>query len=203
MLKPFRLAVILPIIFGSLLVPVETFSAFAATCNYQQCRSDVGTPTVLVKQGVGRVLDVGDRGIAVATLQRQLNKLLHTRIRVDGIFGQETHRTLIILQSRTGELRTGVVAPQTWAALLAGQYQVSTTDVVRFGDRGPLVKRVQQLLNRHGFVTRVDGVYGNKTLRSVVAFKVAVGLRPHGATSGVVSTRVWNALNLPHSSPAR
>lgn len=180
------------------LAPMANVTASAATCNYQQCTSGGVIPTVLVKQGVGRVLAAGDRGIAVTTLQKRLNKVLHSNLQVDGIFGQQTHRALLRLQSRTGELPTGVVAPQTWAAALGGRYRVTTKDAVRFGDGGPLVTRLQQLLNRHGYATRIDGVYRSETWRSVVAFKAEVGLSSSGTPSGVVSTRVWNALNLPH-----
>ncbi|CAB4866579.1 unannotated protein [freshwater metagenome] len=193
---------IAPVLTGMLAFPVATTSALAATCNYQQCESTGVTPTVLVQKGVGRVLSLGDRGTSVNFLQKQLNKVLHTHIKVDGVFGRETKAAVIQLQRLTGELRTGVVVPQTWSAALAGKYRVATQVSVRFGDRGPLVKVVQQLLNRHGYTTRIDGVFGTATWRAVVAFKAEVGLSSNGKAKAVVSTRVWNALNLPHPTPA-
>jgi peptidoglycan hydrolase-like protein with peptidoglycan-binding domain len=161
------------------------------------------TPTVLVQKGVGQVLFLGARSASVTLLQKQLNKVLHTNIKVDGVFGGQTLKTVKKLQRMTGELQTGVVVPQTWEAALAGKYRVSTKVSLKYGDRGPLVKVVQQLLNRHGYVTRIDGVFGVQTWRSVVAFKAEVGLSSVGPSKAAVSTRVWNALNLPHpTTPA-
>jgi len=181
-----------------LVAPVSPRWVQAASCNYQECTSIGVIPPVLIQKGVGQVLSLGDRGMSVRFLQKQLNKVLRSNIKVDGIFGTETLASVKKLQGMTGELRTGVVAPQTWAAALAGKYRVSTNTSLKFGDRGPLVKVIQRLLNSHGYTTRIDGVFGAETWRSVVAFKNEVGLSVNGTPRGVVTTRVWNALNLPH-----
>ena len=178
-------------------LPFSTAWVHAASCNYQGCTSIGVPPTVLVQKGVGQVLSLGNSGTSVMFLQKQLNRVLHSNIKVDGVFGIQTLASVKRLQGMTGELRTGVVVPQTWAAALAGRYRVSTRDYVRFGDRGPLVEVVQQLLNHHGYTTRVDGVFGPQTWRSVVAFKAEVGLNMGGVPNAIVTTRVWNALNLP------
>lgn len=187
-----------PLLATALVLPTATSPVLAATCNYQQCTTGGVTPTVLIQKGVGQILSLGARGTSVTLLQKQLNKVLRTTIAVDGVFGRQTLAKVTQLQRMTGELQTGVVVPQTWEAALAGRYRVSTKVSLKYGDRGPLVKVAQQLLNRHGYVTRVDGVFGMQTWRSVVAFKAEVGLSLNGSSKAVISTRVWNALNLPH-----
>lgn len=187
-----------PLLATVLVLPTATSPVLAATCNYQQCTTGGVTPTVLIQKGVGQILSLGARGTSVSLLQKQLNKVLRTTIAVDGVFGRQTLAKVTQLQRMTGELQTGVVVPQTWEAALAGRYRVSTKVSLKYGDRGPLVKVAQQLLNRHGYVTRVDGVFGMQTWRSVVAFKAEVGLSLNGSSKAVISTRVWNALNLPH-----
>ncbi len=196
--RSFKTILVAPLLATALVLPTATSPVLAATCNYQQCTTGGVTPTVLIQKGVGQILSLGARGTSVSLLQKQLNKVLRTTIAVDGVFGRQTLAKVTQLQRMTGELQTGVVVPQTWEAALAGRYRVSTKVSLKYGDRGPLVKVAQQLLNRHGYVTRVDGVFGMQTWRSVVAFKAEVGLSLNGSSKAVISTRVWNALNLPH-----
>jgi peptidoglycan hydrolase-like protein with peptidoglycan-binding domain len=196
--RSFKAILVAPLLATVLVLPTATSPVLAATCNYQQCTTGGVTPTVLIQKGVGQILSLGARGTSVSLLQKQLNKVLRTTIAVDGVFGRQTLAKVTQLQRMTGELQTGVVVPQTWEAALAGRYRVSTKVSLKYGDRGPLVKVAQQLLNRHGYVTRVDGVFGMQTWRSVVAFKAEVGLSLNGSSKAVISTRVWNALNLPH-----
>ena len=190
-----------PLLVVALVLPTAPSSVLATTCNYQQCTNGGVTPTVLIQKGVGQVLSLGARGTSVTLLQKQLNKVLRTNIAVDGVFGRQTLAKVRQLQRMTGELQTGVVVPQTWEAALAGRYRVTTKVSLKYGDRGPLVKVAQQLLNRHGYVTRIDGVFGIQTWRSAVAFKTEVGLNVNGVSKALISSRVWNALNLPHPKP--
>jgi Putative peptidoglycan binding domain/D-alanyl-D-alanine carboxypeptidase len=61
------------------------------------------------------VLHPGDRGPAVADLQRMLG------IPADGIFGNQTTQAVMAYQQSRGLTPDGVVGLQTWTALLTGQ----------------------------------------------------------------------------------
>ena len=114
------------------------------------------------------MLSFGDSGPAIKILQKNLGRILGSKVKIDGYFGPETRSAVVRLQSRIGELRSGVVAPQTWSAIFGGKYRISTTDSPRFGDRGPLVVKVQQLLKYQGYRIVVDGVFGKSTWKAVV-----------------------------------
>lgn len=54
-------------------------------------------------------------------------------------------------------------------------------ELLRYGDRGPLVELLQTALNRAGYDTGgVDGIFGARTLRAVRAFQTANGLNADG-----------------------
>ncbi len=63
------------------------------------------------------VLRRGDRGPAVATWQRRLNRVRRPDIGVDGIFGRGTHVATRRFQRRSGLDADGIVGPATRAAL--------------------------------------------------------------------------------------
>lgn len=65
-------------------------------------------------------------------------------------------------------------------------------ETLKIGSTGPNVKLVQSLLKRLGYYTgSVDGVYGNETRQSVIAFQKDFGLVP----DGVVGPATWNGFN--------
>ena len=187
---------ILVLLAGMVSAPLSLSPAGATSCNYQSCPGIDPVPLVLVQKGVGQVLSKGDLGNSVAFLQKQLNKVLHAGLQVDGIFGTKTQAAVKQLQGVTGERKTGVVVPQTWAAALGGRFRVGTHSILKYGHRGPLVNVLQQLLNVNGHRVKVDGVFGTETWKAVVAFKERVGLHSGANKRAVVNTQVWNALNL-------
>ena len=67
----------------------------------------------------GETLDIGSRGQKVEQLQEQLNAIsnnypLIPKIRVDGIYGEETQRAVEIFQDIFGLPETGEVDYRTW-----------------------------------------------------------------------------------------
>ena len=64
--------------------------------------------------------------------------------------------------------------------------------VLRKGNQGEEVRELQQRLNASGYsCSKVDGIFGQKTLEAVTAFQADRGL----AVDGVVGAKTWNELN--------
>jgi len=61
---------------------------------------------------------------------------------------------------------------------------------IRQGSRGPQVRQLQVLLNRHGAALKEDGIFGPLTRSAVEAFQRANGL----IVDGVVGGQTWDAL---------
>lgn len=163
--------------------------------------TNISTPT----------LQLGAKGSAVKDLQ----ELLLERVSVggliaDGDFGQITQLAVNVFQHRNFLEQDGIVGPSTWRVLLKGGTQHLT--VLRRGDRGPLVKRLQQamylgsktglanetqnLLGTRGYYFgTIDGDFGPATEQAVKAFqkKPALG-QPLSPIDGIVGPQTWNAL---------
>ncbi|MEZ5101828.1 MAG: peptidoglycan-binding protein [Thermoleophilia bacterium] len=119
------------------------------------------------------VLRLGDSGAAVVRLQRLL------RLPADGVFGKETRKAVKRFQRRAGLTVDGKVGPQTLRALqgisAARVLQKSTDGVLRMGDSGPAVARLQRALG-----ITPDGVFGKGTRKAVKRFQRAAGLTADG-----------------------
>jgi peptidoglycan hydrolase-like protein with peptidoglycan-binding domain len=80
-----------------------------------------------------------------------------------------------------------------------GSYVVEAA-VVDFGDRGGDVAVVQEALVEVGYVLRVDGVFGPRTLRAVRHFQRANGLKVDGI-AGPATQRALSAATAPKPVP--
>jgi peptidoglycan hydrolase-like protein with peptidoglycan-binding domain len=104
-----------------------------------------------------------------------------------------------------GVLTTGMVATMAMGATttaasasVAAPSTVATAQhhhglfwpIVRIGDRGPRVVKIQFLLNQHGIRVKVDGRFDFKTKLAVKFFQK----RHHIFPSGVVNGRTWEKL---------
>lgn len=65
--------------------------------------------------------------------------------------------------------------------------------MIKLGDNGPAVVRVQELLVKHGFLLKkeVDGIFGNDTKSAVIKFQKSKSLD----ADGIVGNDTINALN--------
>lgn len=77
--------------------------------------------------------------------------------------------------------------------LLAGGTSASAeTVVLKTGDRGAMVRRLQEELALLGYMDgAADGIFGDETRRAVMAFQKAMGLSP----DGIVGVETWSALS--------
>jgi peptidoglycan hydrolase-like protein with peptidoglycan-binding domain len=80
-----------------------------------------------------------------------------------------------------------VAAPSTVAA---AQHHKLIWPVVRIGDRGPRVVKIQYLLNQHGIRVKVTGKFDFKTKLAVKFFQK----KHHIFPSGIVGARTWECL---------
>ena len=134
----------------------------------------------------GGVLELGDRGPAVARFQRALG------IPADGIFGPRTLKAVRGLQKRTGLAVDGIVGSQTRAALQSRSEGGRTGGgVLELGDRGPAVARLQRALG-----IPADGIFGPRTLKAVRGLQKHAGL----AVDGIVGRQTL--AELEETTPA-
>jgi hypothetical protein len=78
------------------------------------------TWTAALASGGSPVVKIGSGGAAVRRVQRAVNAATGAGLVVDGIFGPTTTRAVRAYQKQVGLRRTGVVAPDTWLRLQAG-----------------------------------------------------------------------------------
>ncbi len=131
-----------------------------------------------------RVLRMGDQG----PLVRKLQHLLH--VPADGVFGRHTRQAVRRFQRERGLQADGQVGQQTWRALLhgpGGQRHRRDDGILRLGDRGPGVTRVQHLLH-----IRANRLYDRRTYLAVRAFQ----RRHHLTVDGEVGPHTMHALVL-------
>ena len=177
------------------------------------------TPTATTPAGASGVLQLGDRGPAVAEWQRELNKTRpDNMIETDGVFGPRTQKATAIFQKAVGmgANNLGIVGPKTREAVrryLQRQQQPaapprapskpsskpSSSDssgapILQLGDRGPAVAEWQRELNksRPHLPIETDGVFGPRTAKATTLFQKGMGLGPTGL--GIVGPKTREAL---------
>lgn len=164
-----------------------------------------------------RVLREGDHGADVTTLQQELTSA-GMATSVDGDFGPATQAAVIRFQ-RAAHLSpaSGTVGRATAAALDAWasgrRHRRGSTvhapassggfhRVLREGDRGSDVARLQRDLTGVGLPTAADGDFGPGTTNSVVQFQQASDLRPASGTVGRVTASTLTSWVSEHKTVA-
>ena len=155
---------------------------------------------------------------AISNLQRYLRQLSRfdpdvPSVDEDGIFGEETRRSLTAFQKKYGLPITGVADSETWA-MLFNEYLASVEAYTRpdpvylfprfptdysvgLGDENLLVGVIQQLLRdvtilygRDESLVPLDGIFGEVTERAVKDFQTVQRLPADGRVDRVT----WNRL---------
>jgi peptidoglycan hydrolase-like protein with peptidoglycan-binding domain len=154
------------------------------------------------------LLREGERGPAVRQLQERLNAVgardaQGRALGTDGEFGSRTEQAVIAFQRSRGLEPDGIAGPRTLAALeqaTRARSGAMADGVLREGDSGAEVTRLQQRLNTLGFrdaegrALQADGRFGERTEQAVIAFQRARGLEP----DGVAGPRTLSALEQPN-----
>ncbi len=128
----------------------------------------------------------GSRGNFVELLQFSLYQLGYN-IAIDGIFGGGTRRAVEAYQTENGLTADGIVGENTWRTLLV----LPPRPTLRQGNRGSYVRYLQQKLTSKLYpLGNVDGIFGNGTRQAVVAFQQENGL----SADGIVGPRTWEVV---------
>jgi len=129
------------------------------------------------------LLRPGDRGPSVLSLQESLAKAGHFTGPTTGYFGDMTRASVISFQRQNGLVADGIVGPATQAALQNAlrAIQPSSSAVLKHGDSGPEVQRLQESMARAGrYDGPVTGYFGDLTRAAVVRFQRQHGLLADG-----------------------
>ena len=131
----------------------------------------------------------GSQGHPIRTLQFPLRARSHD-LAVDGIFGPATETAVKAFQTGKGLTADGVVAPQTWSALIIQVKKGSSGDAVR-----GVQEEFQFRSGEPGKGLTVDGIFGPQTDTTVRGFQHALSLDiPSVTVDGIVGPVTWQAL---------
>ncbi|KST64054.1 peptidoglycan-binding domain-containing protein [Mastigocoleus testarum] len=142
------------------------------------------------------VLREGSKGEAVKELQELLLRS-NINVVVDGIFGPQTTTAVKLFQCKMFLLQDGIVGDKTWRTL----YQRAPVDmpVIRKGDTGELVRKIQQRLSDGGYYrSNIDSDFGPVTESAVKDLQIKAGL----SIDGIVGNRTWHELSKIEPSPS-
>ncbi len=185
-----------------------------------------GIPVEDVTNTFPEVLKKGERGSPVVELQYLLSFISDfvpfiPAPAVDGIFGDETERSLIAFQTYYGLDETGIADDAVWARLRSvyrGMLEAYRDDYylaneaypgypIDAGSEGEFVARVQRYLNYlsdyYPDIPKLDedGIFGPATERAVKAFQGAFGIEQSGAVGALTYNRLYSEYKRLSSEP--
>ena len=135
------------------------------------------------------LIERGDRGDAVRSLQQLLAGSGFNPGPIDGIFGGLTEQAVSQFQSSKGLTVTGRVDQGTWDAL--NNNPDAPAVLLRRGDRGEAVRTLQLMLATSGVNPGpIDGIFGGMTESAVGKAQVANSF----IVTGIVDQALWNIL---------
>lgn len=143
-----------------------------------------------------KTLRKGNRGPEVRTLQEKLTAVKHPLNPIDDIFGTNTDTAVRNFQRQNKLKVDGVAGTNTWDALVAAITAIKNTMIiktVRNGNRGPLIRSLQEQLTAAGFpIQPTTEYFGPITDSAVRHFQRKNKL----LADGIVGPNTWHALGL-------
>lgn len=126
------------------------------------------------------LLAYGEKSEVVLACQTRLKELGYLMSDPDGSYGNDTSIAVKQFQSRNDLVVDGYLGPSTRIAL---DSPTATPNGLGLGEQGESVQKVQQLLNKYGYLAsgNVTGYYGEVTERAVKSFQTQNGLSSDGS----------------------
>ncbi len=163
-------------------------------------------PTLSPEENAGGyiILSLGSNGSEVRALQEALIELGYLKGTADGKFGEATERAVIAFQQKNKYPDTGLMDANIQAFLYSGSpknaqgvaTKIKTLSpvegaIMRLGNRGEAVEKIQARLKELGFYTgNMTGQYDTATRAAVTAFQKKNGLK----ADGVAGTETQKAI---------
>lgn len=124
-------------------------------------------------------LSYGEQSEVVLASQQRLKELGYLTTTPDGTYGQDTMIAVKQFQSRNDQVVDGYLGPSTRMVLNSPD---ARPNGLMLGEQGDSVTRVQQLLNKYGYLnsSNVTGYYGEVTESAVKNFQSRNGLSADG-----------------------
>lgn len=160
-------------------------------------------------------MTLGNKGDAVAELQRTLTTLGFFKDVIDGIYGKTTANAVRAYQKAHSIKETGKMNSFTWLSLNAvtnkgntqtlpeDQNQLTEANVIvmRRGTRGLAVTRLQERLVALGYYAKVpNGVYEANDMEAVRAFQRNNGITSSGIADLITQQVLYSAEAVPGSA---
>lgn len=126
------------------------------------------------------LLSYGEKSEVVLACQERLKELGYLTTTPDGAYGDDTAIAVKQFQSRNDLVVDGYLGPSTRIALMSSSARANG---LVLGESGASVTRVQQLLNKYGYLSssHVTGYFGEKTEAAVRSFQSNNGLTVDGS----------------------
>lgn len=146
------------------------------------------------KVGTAPIYAKGDRGNNIEWLQKKLKMIEYLDGEIDGIYGEDTARAVKSFQVDEGLSDTGAVDKETLDRLNEKYETVSKNRIVKPGERGKRVIRLQNRLFLHGYHPgSSDGIYGAGTELAIKRLQIKENLKQ----TGIADSEVLDYLENP------
>ncbi len=145
-------------------------------------------------------LSYGEKSEVVLASQQRLKELGYLTTTPDGAYGQDTVVAVKQFQARNDQVVDGYLGPSTRIAL---NDPAARPNGMMLGEQGEAITRVQQLLNKHGYLSssHVTGYYGEVTEQAVKNFQDRNGLSVDGQV-GIQTMTKLTSDNVRRPAPA-
>lgn len=134
-------------------------------------------------------LSYGEKSDVVLSCQQRLKDLGYLTTTPDGAYGDDTVVAVKQFQSRNDLVVDGYLGPSTRITLTSSE---ALPNGLSLGEQGDSVTRIQQLLNKYGYLAsaNVTGYYGELTEKAVKSFQSNNGLSADGSVGQMTMAKL-------------
>ncbi|MFW5998506.1 MAG: peptidoglycan-binding protein [Halanaerobiaceae bacterium] len=137
------------------------------------------------------IIQPGKTGEEVKELQLSLQELDLFSGEIDGIYGENTRKSVEKFQSLANITPDGIAGPKTIQALKSASGQADINSEIKVYTRGPEVIFIQKSLkNRDIYQENIDGIYGESSKNAVITFQKEMNIE----ADGIVDDETWKLL---------